>query len=40
MAKKKDPTPPTEGVLEKKVEMVPVLLGNGCISHWVEKKED
>lgn len=38
MAKKKeDPKPQVE---EEKEELVPVLLLNGCISHWVPKKKD
>lgn len=37
MAKKKEDPNPQE---EEKEELVPVLLPNGCISHWEPKKKD
>ena len=38
MAKKKE-VPPVEEE-KKEVEMVPVLLPNTCIGHWVPKTKD
>jgi hypothetical protein len=37
MAKKKEDPKPLE---EEKEELVPVLMLNGCISHYVVKKKD
>ena len=37
MAKKKETPPPVDE--QKEVEMVPVLLPNACISHWVPRKD-
>lgn len=37
MAKKKEDPKPLE---DEKVELVPVLLPNGCIKEWAPKKKD
>ena len=37
MAKKKEGIKPHE---EEKEELIPVLLPNGCVSHWIKKPKE